>query len=167
MNQSKCIKNRSKQSGFTLLELLIVIAVIGILATIAVPRMQNYSSQARFTEVINATAPYKLAVERCLIDHAAADCDAGSNGIPAGYNAAQGRVASVTVVDGAITATGLAAEFPNAGLNPPDYTLTPTAGANGVTWAVRGSCGNTGLCEVTPVVNNPAPPAVANNGNNQ
>lgn len=163
MNPSKCIKNRSQQSGFTLLELLMVIAVIGILATIAVPRMQNYSAQARFTEVINAAAPYKLAVERCLMERAAADCDAGSNGIPAGYTTAQGHVASVGVVDGAITAAGVPADFPNAATNGntktttnndnannattgPTYTLTPTPNANGVTWAVTGSCQTANLC---------------------
>ena len=161
MNQSKCIKNRSKQSGFTLLELLIVIAVIGILATIAVPRMHNYSSQARFTEVINATAPYKLAVERCLMERAVADCDADSNGIPAGYNTAQGHVASVTVVDGVITATGVLADFPTEATNAktsnnngnsnsksmgPDYKLTPTPNATGVTWSVDGSCKTANLC---------------------
>ena len=172
MIQSKYIKYQSKQikqAGFTLLELLMVIAVIGILATIAVPRLQNYSNKARFTEVINATTPYKVAVERCLTEHTATDCDAGSNGIPMGFTVAQGRVASVGVVDGEITATGVAAEFPNNGASAPDYKLTPTSGNNGVTWAVKGSCGTDGLCDVTPIAANATNAANAgnNNGNNQ
>lgn len=149
MKLSKYINNRQKQKGFTLLELLMVIAVIGILATIAVPRMQNYSNKARFTEVINATAPYKLAAERCLMEQAQADCDGGQNGIPAGFSAAQGRVASVAVENGTITATGVSAEFPNSGDNAPTYILTPTLTNNGITWAVGGTCGTAGLCDAT------------------
>ena len=68
MNQSKYIKIQNKQAGFTLLELLMVIAVIGILATIAVPRLQNYSQKAKFTEVINIAGSYKMAVEKCIAD---------------------------------------------------------------------------------------------------
>lgn len=138
MNLSKYTK--VKQAGFTLLELLMVIAVIGILATIAVPRLQNYSNKARFTEVVNSVAPYKAAVEICLLNNVATACNAGAFGIPAGFNTVQGRVASVDVAGGVITATG------TADVNGATYQLTPTLNANSVTWVSGGTCQAQGLC---------------------
>ncbi len=136
-------KNIQKQQGFTLLELLMVVAVIGILASIAVPRFQNAAQKARFTEVVNSASPYKSAVEMCIANLGAAqinNCDAGSNGIPPA-STALGSVASVTVENGIITATGAAAF--NIGANnatPVIYRLTPTPANFGVTWAVGGNC---------------------------
>jgi type IV pilus assembly protein PilA len=51
------------QQGFTLIELMIVVAIIGILAAIAIPAYQNYTLKAKFTEIVNATAPIKLAID--------------------------------------------------------------------------------------------------------
>ena len=139
-------KRLHNQLGFTLLELLVVIAVIGVLASLAVPRLQNQIQRARFVEVVNSTSPYKTAVESCLqIEDDAATCDAGGHGIPADTTTASGNVASVVVSNGVITATAQGA----AGTDT--YILTPTiiaaGGTNGVTWSdATGSCKGTGLC---------------------
>lgn len=136
MNQSKYIKDQSKQAGFTLLELLMVIAVIGILATIAVPRLQNYSQKAKFTEVINATGPYKLAVEKCIVETGGVDkCDANNNGIPAGIANGAGKVASLTVDNGKVTATGNADDF-----NGATYVITPNPTDSTIAWTIGGTC---------------------------
>lgn len=116
------------QKGFTLIELMIVVAIIGILAAVAIPSYQNYTVKARFTEVINAVGPFKLAVEECW--QSSSDitlCDAGSNGIPAAL-ANTGAITSLGVADGVITVTPATANGIVAG---DTYILTPsnTAGA--------------------------------------
>ena len=139
MIQSKYIKYQSKQikqAGFTLLELLMVIAVIGILATIAVPRLQNYSQKAKFTEVINIAGSYKMAVEKCIADTGGVEkCDANSSGIPAGITNGTGKVASLAVDNGKITATGNTGDF-----NGATYIITPNPTDSTIAWTVGGTC---------------------------
>jgi len=139
--------NLIKQFGFTLIELLIVIAIIAILAAIAVPAYLTYTQKAYFSEVIQATAPFKLAVEACYQSlgggTAVANCAGGQNGVPANITTGQGNVGSISVsAAGVITATGSTTH----NLSAYTYILTPTPTNSVLIWTPSGTCSAAGLC---------------------
>lgn len=142
----KQMQNRSGQSGFTLIELLIVIAIIGILAAIAVPSYQSYTAKAKFSEIVTAVSPYKLAVEACVQSQAIAattaitGCGNGSNGVPDAPTAT-GNIDSITVAaNGVITARAKAALGAKTYVLGPNATFVPPGSAvpNGQTNANAG-----------------------------
>ena len=58
--------NKQNQKGFTLIELMIVVAIIGILAAIALPAYQTYTQKAKFSEVVQAGTAIKSAIDICF-----------------------------------------------------------------------------------------------------
>ena len=70
------------QKGFTLIELMIVVAIIGILAAIAIPQYQNYIAKSQVSRVVAETGALKTAYETCLNDGKTAEgaCDLGFTG---------------------------------------------------------------------------------------
>ncbi|MES1927714.1 pilin family protein [Salinisphaera dokdonensis CL-ES53] len=132
-----------KQQGFTLIELMIVVAIVGILAAIAIPQYQNYTQRARMTEAVTAASAAKTAVAETYQTTGTLPADnqaAGLDNTPG--NITSEFVESVTVTSGviavAVQGTG------NTDLNDATLTFTPqtnagaaiTTGYNGpIEWA--------------------------------
>ncbi len=135
---------QTNQKGFTLIELMIVIAIIGILAAVALPAYQDYTKRAKFSEVVAAAAPYKLAIDIAL-QTAKNGCttlalmSAAKCGIPAAAGAS-GVVASVGVSSGVITATG------TDDVNGATYVLTPQGTTPPIQWVQSGTCDSLSMC---------------------
>ncbi|MDX1491247.1 MAG: prepilin-type N-terminal cleavage/methylation domain-containing protein [Pseudohongiellaceae bacterium] len=136
------MKQATSQKGFTLIELMIVVAIIGILAAVALPAYQTYTQRAAFSEVVLATTPYKSAFEVAAQTGritTLVGTDSGANGIPADA-VASGVVASVVMDEGVITATG------TADVGGYTYTLTPDDTTAPIQWTEGGTCQAAGVC---------------------
>ncbi|WP_421228573.1 pilin [Aeromonas enteropelogenes] len=139
-----------KQSGFTLIELMIVVAIVAILAAIALPAYQTYTKRAKFSEVIAATGPAKTAVEVCV---QGASTLSLSSCATAGQNAVSGAFTTSNVLTGVSVATaGTNITVTGAGgsdVNNSTYVLQSnsiTTAGQQVTWTVSGSCKTDGMC---------------------
>ena len=143
MKSMKMVKKA--QAGFTLIELMIVVAIIGILAAVAIPAYQNYTIKAKVGNALSSAASIKTAVGLCAQENGGVltACDAGASGIPT-FTATK-EVASATVTDGVIVltlATGI-----GTGVDGSTITMTPVVSDDKVKWTNTTNISNTAAAD--------------------
>lgn len=144
LNTMKNMTNKA-QKGFTLIELMIVVAIIGILAAVALPAYQTYSDRAKFAEAVLAATPLKSAIEVAIQTKnpsALTEIKGGSLGIPADV-AVSTTAHGTKVVGGMITVTWI---DDGSALDGITYTLKADDVTAPITWEQGGTCLNNGFC---------------------
>ena len=131
---------KKAQQGFTLIELMIVVAIIGILAAVAIPSYQDYIKKSKFQDIISSAAAVETAISVCMNENAgdATLCNTPAKvGLTAIVNSKEATTAlAITAATAAVTAT---AGAPAGGWT---YIRTPTltAGDSAMVWTQTGTC---------------------------
>ena len=139
------MKTKQLQNGFTLVELMIVTAIIGILVSVALPAYQFYANRARFAEAMLPIDDFKnMIVVHAQMGRfgALSDVDAGTFGLPAAVPRTTTRH-GLTLVDGLITVTW---KNDSTSLDGVTFSLQASDVVPPVFWSEGGTCITLGYC---------------------
>ena len=127
------LRTINKQGGFTLIELMIVIAIIAILAAIAIPAYQDYTIRTQASEGANLVAAAKLAVAQTVDETGAFPANNAAAGLAASSSILGNYTSDVAVNAGVITVTygGDA----NGAITGDTLIFTPTTNAGSIEWS--------------------------------
>ena len=128
---------KTVQKGFTLIELMIVVAIIGILAAVALPAYQDYTVRAKVSEGLVLSSPVKTLVAENFADNPVVPVTAG---MAKGFVAPAGtsNVKSILLAD----ATGVITVTMEKSVKDVILTITPTFGAGATTWLCKTGAGS-------------------------
>lgn len=124
------------QKGFTLIELMIVVAIIGILAAIALPAYQDYTARSQMSEAMTLASGARTAVSEYYSAKGNFPLNNTSAGLAAATDISGNYVLSVAVSGGEITATMKATEV-SEGIKSAGLILSPSTSAGAVTWICK------------------------------
>ena len=127
------------EQGFSLLELMIVIAIMGILIAVTIPSYHIYTRRAHYTEVIEAAIPFQLGVEECFeITNQLDECVGGKNGVPNNISPKQssGLILSIQVAEAGVITVTPTSQY--GILDQDTYILTPTLHHEKLIWKISG-----------------------------
>ncbi|WP_312738741.1 pilin [Stenotrophomonas sp.] len=122
------------QKGFTLIELMIVVAIIAILAAIALPAYQDYVARSQVSEAMTLSGGAKTAVTEYYADKGAFPADNDAAGLAPAVSINGKYVLSVEVEDGAITATMKGANSASSKIAGKTFVMNPADAGGSITW---------------------------------
>ncbi len=131
-----------QQKGFTLIELMIVIAIIGILAAIAIPAYQDYIVRSKISEGLNMAGAAKLAVAETYDSTGSMAADNSAAGLPTATSITGTYVSSITVSTTQVDILYNGSLGGNPTANNTTMTLTPSTSQGSMMWVCTGTMAN-------------------------